>query len=151
MNLGMVGVLIYAVQFAFTAKSRSVVDFDAITLPFFATLILAVVAWETMVIFDFLIKDVKGQVVIDPQRLTIIKGNEQEILNRKDLVKIELAGPRDGSKSVTARWTYAKLTFKSRVLFVTSLTMENEEIQKEFGLVSSNTLFRGRRYFELIK
>jgi len=150
-NLFMVGVLIYGAQFAFTAKQQTFIDFDAFILPAVALLVLGLAGWETIVILDFLIKDVKGQIIMNKQRLTIIKGKEQEILDYKDLIKIEFAGPRDGSRSLTARWTYAKLTFKSKILFLTSLTVGNEELKKEFGLLSSKTLSRDRKFFELIR
>jgi hypothetical protein len=151
-NLFMVGALMYGVQFAFTAKRQTMFDFDAMILPPVAILTLGLALWETIIIIDFLFKDVRGKIILEKKkRLTIVKGGSQEILDYKDLTKIEFAGPRDGSRSLTASWTYAKLTFKNRVLFLTSLTVQNEEIKKEFGLLSSKTVSRGRRFFELIK
>jgi len=149
-NLFMVGALIYGVHFAFTAKQQTMIDFDALILPIVAILALGLAGWETIIIIDFLFKDVKGRIILDGDRLMIRMKDKEEILNYKDLIKIEFAGHRDGSRSLTARWTYTKLTFKSRVLFLTSLTVNNEEIKKEFGLSTSKTLSRKRRFFELI-
>ena len=151
MNLAMIGAIIYAVPLAFDGKKKTLIDFDSFILPVVVIVVFGLVLWETIVIVDFLIKDVRGQIILDKQKLTIIKGKKQEILDYKDLIKIELAGPRDGSRSLTARWTYAKLTFKGKILFLTSLTVNNDDIKKEFGLLSSKTLSRDRKYFELIK
>jgi hypothetical protein len=147
----MVGALIYAVQYSFTGDQKTMFDFDKIILPVVVIAVLGLAMWETVIIVDFLLKDVKGIVKVDANRLTIKKGKIQEVLDGKDLIKIEFAEPRDGSRSLTANWTYAKLTFKNRVLFLTSLTMTNEEVRKEFGLSNLKSLSRQRRFFELIK
>ena len=88
---------------------------------------------------------------IDEEKMTIIKGTKEEIYNFKDLLAIELSGPRTGSRSITTSLTYCKVIFKNKTIFLTSLTMHNIDIMKNLGRQVSKTKNRERRFFELIK
>jgi hypothetical protein len=151
LNLFLVGALAFAVHFGFSYKKQTLVDLMAIALPLVALLVLGLALWETIITFNFLIKDVKGHVIIETSGLKIIRSKGEEIYPFKDLIEIQFVGPLDGSRSVTSKWTYTKLTFKKEVLFLTSLTIDIAVIQKELRRLSAISKFRNRRYFEFIK
>ncbi|MDZ7650485.1 MAG: hypothetical protein U5K54_26930 [Cytophagales bacterium] len=49
----MVGVLIYAAQFALSYKQKNLIDLDVFILPAIAIIVLGLFLWETVIIFDF--------------------------------------------------------------------------------------------------
>lgn len=151
-NLLIVTVLIYAVRFSFNYQEKTLIDLDVIILPIISILLLLASLWETIIIVDFLLKDIKGDVILDNSKLTILRGANQETFDYKDLVRIDYAGPRTGTtRSLTARMTYVKLTFRSKELYITSLTALNHEVQEALGRMTSKSFFRDRRFFELLK
>jgi hypothetical protein len=120
-------------------------------LTLIGAIVLGLFLWETIVLVDFIVKDIKGKLIVDNERLKIMKGRREEIFEFKDLQKIEFSGPRTGSNSVTTHLTYCKLTFKNKVIFLTSFTIQNPELVKCLGQRVSRATNRERKFFELIK
>ena len=151
LDLFVVGVLIFATNFGLSYQKKYNLDFSGYGVTVIAVIVLGLFLWETIVVIDFLIKNVRGHVTIDEEKMTIIKGTKEEIYNFKDLLGIELSGPRTGSRSITTSLTYCKVIFKNKTIFLTSLTMHNIDIMKNLGRQVSKTKNRERRFFELIK
>jgi len=91
-DLVIVGILIYATNMGLTYHKKYTMDLTGYTLTAVAVIVFGLIFWETLVIIDFLVKDVKGQVTINKEKLTILKGGKQETFDFKDLIKIELFG-----------------------------------------------------------
>ena len=126
-------------------------DFIGYTLTTGMTGALGLILWEVIILFDFIHKDINGEIDFDTTELTIKKGRQKETLKFKDLKQIEFVNARIGSKSITSHATHCKLGFEDRDLILTSFTIRNNDIRKELGQRNVKTITRERKYFELIK
>jgi|GEM_PF-3045072 len=146
-----VGVTYYATRFGLSSPKKYSMDLDGYFIIVVAILVLGLILWDIIVVVDFMIKDVKREIIIDKDKLTIIKSHKEEIFSFKDLIRIEFVGPMIGSRLMSSRWTYCKLIFKNKIIFLTSLTIHNDEIVKNTGQRISTSTNRNRKFFQLNK
>jgi len=147
----LISVFVYGIYKGLTYEKKYSMDFIGYTLTIGMTAGLGLMLWEEIILIDFILKDINGEVYFDTTELIIKKGRQKEVLKFKDLRQIEFVNARVGSKSITSYATHCKLGFGDRDLILTSFTISNNDIIKELGRRNVKTITRERKYFELIK
>ena len=89
-------VLAYAFYKSINYQKRFEFDFTGYTITTIVIIVVALTTWETIVLIDFILKDVNATVVVDANAMTIIKGKQTVVYDFKSLTKIEHFGKRRG-------------------------------------------------------
>ena len=115
-------------------------------------IIFGLSVWETIVLFSFISNDVNGAILIDNEKLIIIKGSNERGYNLKNLTELQFVNGVYGTRYITSHLTYSKLTFEDKtVIILTSFTIYNHELVKFLGNKAVRAVTRDRKFFELIE
>lgn len=149
-QLSIVAALSFMVYKGTAYEKKYVMDLTGYLIVAVAIAGLGLLGWEIVTLFDYLLKGTTGDIYLSDYDLTISTKNGRETFRFSDLKEIEFVSPRFGSRSVTNHISHCKLVFSNRTIFLTSFTIENEDLANILrikGIVRT----RERRYFELMR
>jgi hypothetical protein len=150
LNLILSATLALAIRWGLTYQKKYSLDLSGYSITLVGLTLLGLSIWETITLIDFIVKDVKGQVIISNRELKIVKHKHEAIFCLKDLQRIEFGMERNGSRSITSSLTFCKLVFKNKEIVLTSFTVRQNEIQKLLINKSPIAVSMPRQFFSLI-